>query len=503
MSALGYRWLIEHLGLPDVPLAVSSLTGALRRERITPDGVVRVYPESYWPGASPFDHLEFALKHEGVDLPVLAAALRQLGPATLLDHLATKPAGKYARMLGFLHDFTQGSDLQPRVSIGGNYVTLLNPEQYVTAATPHTSSKWRVHSNLPGTADWCPMVRRSERLRAHEASLPALQAQVASLVASVPADLLARAADYLYLKETRSTYRIEHEDLPAQGRMQKFLQLLQAGGHEDLAALLAEPGLADCQARILDPRYAEDGFRHAQNYVGETLPQRERVHYPCPPPALVPSLMQGLRALALQRHDLHPVIHAALVAFGFVFIHPFLDGNGRLHRFLIHDILRRRGLVPEGLLLPVSATLLRDRRAYDTALESYSRPLADGLARFTVDAAGELHLHNAESLTDYYRYPDLTAVVEYLLDTVQTTVQEDFAEELQFLLRHDAARSAIIRIVDMPNRRLDRLLQFLSQNQGRLARGRRQDFAELSDAELTAIEQAWRLAFGLEPDAAD
>lgn len=54
----------------------------------------------------------------------------------------------------------------------------------------------------------------------------------------------------------------------------------------------------------------------------------------------------------------------------------------------------------------------------------------------------------------------------------------------------------------MPNRRLDRLLQFLSQNQGRLARGRHQDFAELSDAELAAIEQAWRQAFGLESDDA-
>ena len=34
-----------------------------------------------------------------------------------------------------------------------------------------------------------------------------------------------------------------------------------------------------------------------------------------------------------------PVIHSAAVAFGFVFIHPFMDGNGPLHRYLIHEEL--------------------------------------------------------------------------------------------------------------------------------------------------------------------
>jgi Fic family protein len=43
---------------------------------------------------------------------------------------------------------------------------------------------------------------------------------------------------------------------------------------------------------------------------------------------------------------------AALVAFGFVFIHPFGDGNGRIHRFLIHQVLSTEGFTPSQPAVP-------------------------------------------------------------------------------------------------------------------------------------------------------
>ena len=63
----------------------------------------------------------------------------------------------------------------------------------------------------------------------------------------------------------------------------------------------------------------------------------------------------GLLDCAAKAQGVHPVVRAALVSFGFVFIHPFGDGNGRIHRFLIHDFLGRDGVVPAGMALPVSA----------------------------------------------------------------------------------------------------------------------------------------------------
>ena len=53
-----------------------------------------------------------------------------------------------------------------------------------------------------------------------------------------------------------------------------------------------------------------------------------------------------------------PVVAAAMIAFGFVFIHPFVDGNGRIHRYLIHHVLAERGFAPKGIVFPVSAVIL-------------------------------------------------------------------------------------------------------------------------------------------------
>ena len=61
-----------------------------------------------------------------------------------------------------------------------------------------------------------------------------------------------------------------------------------------------------------------------------------------------------------------------MLAFGFVYIHPFEDGNGRIHRYLMHHVLARRGFNPSGIHFPVSAAILDKIDAYRDVLESYS-----------------------------------------------------------------------------------------------------------------------------------
>jgi Fic family protein len=39
---------------------------------------------------------------------------------------------------------------------------------------------------------------------------------------------------------------------------------------------------------------------------------------------------------------------AAATAFGFVYVHPFQDGNGRIHRCLVHHVLAERKFTPPG-----------------------------------------------------------------------------------------------------------------------------------------------------------
>ena len=91
---------------------------------------------------------------------------------------------------------------------------------------------------------------------------------------------------------------------------------------------------------------------------------------------------------------------------------------------------------------------------------------------------------------DLYRFADLTGLAEYLYDQVEETIEVDLAEELSFLQAFDAAYSAVTGIVDLPDQRAQLLVRLLLQNGGRLARSRRARFAELTDDELAAMEDA-------------
>jgi hypothetical protein len=99
------------------------------------------------------------------------------------------------------------------------------------------------------------------------------------------------------------------------------------------------------------------------------------------------------------------VVEAACRAFAFVFIHPFGDGNGRIHRLLLHSVLARRDYLPHHIVVPISAVILRHMDQYDQVLEDFSRrvmPLVD----YRIDEEGEMTIASAPD--DAYRYPDLT-----------------------------------------------------------------------------------------------
>ncbi|MEP7456541.1 Fic family protein [Phyllobacterium sp. SB3] len=88
-------------------------------------------------------------------------------------------------------------------------------------------------------------------------------------------------------------------------------------------------------------------------------------------------LMDGLVAFADRstRGGMNPVVAAACGAFGFVYIHPYVDGNGRLHRWQIRHALAAAAYSPPGLVFPVSAAILRDIGSYRTVLEFCSSSL--------------------------------------------------------------------------------------------------------------------------------
>ena len=88
------------------------------------------------------------------------------------------------------------------------------------------------------------------------------------------------------------------------------------------------------------------------------------------------NLMKGLidyAEISLARHQ-HPILTAAVLAFGFVFIHPYVDGNGRLHRYLFHHVLARAGFNPPGVVFPISAVIPEKYRSVQPGSESLFGP---------------------------------------------------------------------------------------------------------------------------------
>lgn len=144
----------------------------------------------------------------------------------------------------------------------------------------------------------------------------------------------------------------------------------------DPARRLDTSMLLDVHRRLLTNtamhRYAGE-LRRVQNWLGRSDKSPKNADYIPPPPELVAPLLDDL-ALFLERDDIPPIAHAAIAHAQFEGIHPFVDGNGRTGRALVHAVLRRSSLAPR-LAPPISVILLGRRDEYFAALNAYQ---ADG-----------------------------------------------------------------------------------------------------------------------------
>ena len=489
----GYSALVAKYHLHVIPnWHESFVTSSGTHRADTTAGAVReTYPSTYWPGETLGDHLEFALKYDGTNLAILASIFREMEVEEFDAYVRSRPTGKYARRLWFLYELFTGRRLSLDDLKQGNYVDLLEPEDYYTVSPARQVRRQRINDNLLGDHRFCPTVRRSESLRRFEGI--DFGQRCHAVLGSYPPELLKRALSYLYTKETKSSFEIEHIK-PSANRTERFIALLHLAEQEDFCD---KAPLVDLQNRIVDPRFAEDDYRKRQNYVGETVAwQQERVHFACPKPEDVPNLMAGLIAAhqRMAEDDVHAVVHATTVAYGFVFLHPFEDGNGRIHRFLIHNILARGGFTPEGLMFPVSAAMLRNPGEYDASLEAFSGPLMP-LVEYELDEEGHMTVTN--DTTVWYRFIDMTAQAEALFTFIEKTIETDLGEELSFLANYDRTKAAVQAIVDMPDREIDLFIRFCLQNNGRLSgRKRVSHFDFLTDEEVAEMEQAVQAAYG-------
>ena len=340
----GYAALIDALRLV-VPLP-RTLSAIGSRHKIYQSEGWRILTPRHAPAPTLAGHLTFALRYEGLDLAVLKRLFLAVQPAEIIAIVAASPTGKSARRLWFLYEWLLDKRLDLPDAKRGSYVTAVDADlQYATPGV--NSPRHQVRNNLPGTAAFCPLVFRTEVL--DRAIALDLAARARARVADVPRDVLARAAAFLLVKDSRSSYAIEGER-PAQDRIQRWGRVIGEAGRNPL-----DLNELDRLQRIVigDSRFVQLGLRTEGGFVGE----HDRVtRQPLPDhidakPDDLDSLIGGLLAFeASAAQHLDPVMAAAILAFGFVYVHPYEDGNGRLH------LLQRSELtgveLPEGSMMP-------------------------------------------------------------------------------------------------------------------------------------------------------
>jgi Fic family protein len=161
---------------------------------------------------------------------------------------------------------------------------------------------------------------------------------------------------------------------------------------ESAIALASEPrdfeldDLLEIHVRLLDATRDEHlggVVRKEQNWVGGSAFSPAGAEFIPPPQDALPALLDDLVAF-VNRDDLPVAMQAAIAHAQFETIHPFIDGNGRVGRSLIHVILRRRGLAP-AVVPPISLVLATRSKEYIGGLEEYRfAEMSDWLVFFAV-----------------------------------------------------------------------------------------------------------------------
>lgn len=484
----GYSALIQAHELK-VPLP-DSLAAIGTKHRLIDQGGWRLYTPRHRPDDSLVGHLTFALKYEGLDLGILRALCRSIDPCDITEIVQNEPTGSYSRRIWFLYEWLTGIELPLEDAKRGNFVELVS-EKLQYPGPPRDSRRHRVRNNLPGTPAFCPLIRRTPKLDALiNENLSAVAIEQAG---KTHGDLLSRAAAFLLLKDSKASYNIEGES-PPHNRLERWGRAIGQAGQRKLSIDELETLQ---EAVIPDHRFVIPGLRFEGGFVGEHdrvtgMPLPDHISARAEDlESLIGGLIEAYELLLDSEYD--PVLTATLIAFGFVFIHPFEDGNGRIHRYLIHHVLAETGFVPKGLVFPVSAVILERIEAYRQVLEHFSKRRLDLIEWRPTEK------NNVEVLNDtaeLYRFFDATAQAEFLYDCVAETVNVTLPEEVDYLSRYDQLNTFIKNYLDMPDRMVDLLIRFLNQNGGRFSkRAIEKEFAELTVAERRAIEQRYKAIF--------
>jgi hypothetical protein len=487
---VGYGAIIEAYKLA-VPIPVK-LTFISTKKRQFENDEWKVYPVSYLPDENLYKQLIFALKYEGVDLLVFKKLFEVLSSVEMEEMIQQENLGQYSRRIWFLYEWLTGKKLNIPDLKTGNLVPVID-EKLQYAIDGVSSPRHKVINNLPGNQDFCPLIRKTDKLEKYIAAN--IRQEKSNYLNRVHKDILQRASSFLLLKDSKASFSIEGED-PRNNRAARWGIAIGQAGKNELS--IAELNRLQ-QLVIENDRFVKMGIRQQQGFIGD----RDRAtQEPIPDhisakfedlEKLMAGWLQTQKMLTESRID--PVLVAAKIAFGFVFIHPFVDGNGRLHRYIIHHVLSQTGYTEQGIIFPISASILTHIKDYAKSLESFSHPILN-LIDWKPSENNNVEILN--ETIDYYRYFDATAQAEFLFYCVNDTLVNVIPKEVEYLMKFDDFKRYLDHKYEMPDNMISLLIGFLEQGNGTLSvRSRKKEFSALTQKEVEEIETIFKEIFDL------
>lgn len=484
----GYTAIIDNLELAlPIPATISIISKKNKKYSVEN---FDVYPPSYQPEDILLKHLIFALRYEGINLLFFKKLFDKIPREEIEKAIINEPTGQYVRKIWFLYEWLTNENLNiPDADVKIKYINLIDDKKQFSLSNGLKSARHRIINNLPGTVDFCPLIFKTDKLKKYIEEN--LSQKKDTYLNTFHRDVLQRASAFLLLKDSKASFTIEGEN-PSANRAVRWGKAIGQAGSK---ALEKEELIRLQQIVIENSRFIEMGFRKEGGFVGE----HERTTGEPMPEHIsakkedIEKLIDGLIATYKKLEESHfdPVLSASAIAFGFVFIHPFVDGNGRIHRYLMHHILSKMKFTHQGIIFPVSASILNHIDDYRNVLESYSHPLLDFIEWEKTESNNIEVLNNT---IDFYRYFDATKQAEFLYDCVNDTIENVIPEEVNYLQKYDEMKSYLDDVFQMPDKMVALLIRFLEQNNGKLSkRAIEKEFSALTAEEIKEIEHNYEL----------
>ena len=477
----GYFALIRFYDL-NVPLPDRLCVISKKFKKYENDGWL-IFEPKYVPEDSLAGNLVFALKYEGIDLGVLNSLFKVVSEDEITGLVLNEPLGKYTRKIWFLYEWLTKRVLKIADLKKGNFVDLID-EKLQFPGPVVKSSRHRINNNLPGVRNFCPLIRKTKTLEKFVDE--SLSDKLYDSINSFSIDLISRVASFLLLKDTKASFVIEKESLP-HNRILRWSKALGQAGKKEINI----DELNNLQKLVIgDSKFTKFGFRTEGGFVGEHDGEPIPVHISAKPQdveLLIDGLLETYKKLA--KSDFDAVLLSTVIGFGFVFIHPFADGNGRIHRFLINDVLARKGFVKDKYIFPISTVLLERISEYRKILENYSQVRLEFVDWIPTSD------NNVEVLNDtldLYRYFDATKKAEFLYSCVKYTIEKILPDEIEYLKRYNLMKKYLNDKFDIPDKLINLIVRFLEQNNGKFSeREKNKELKEFGDEELNEIEEEY------------